>query len=90
MSLFDELRRRNVFRVAIAYVVVAWLVAQVLELILDSFGNETAGIRGIMRLTAEQADDLLIRHGKKEPPEQQDPTPPELEGAEVEELGEIG
>jgi len=27
MSLFSELRRRNVFRIAIAYSVVAWLVA---------------------------------------------------------------
>lgn len=60
------------------------------RLILDSFGNESVGIRGIMRLSPEQADDLLIRYGKKEPPGQQDPTPPELEGAEVEELGEIG
>ena len=32
---------------------------------------------------------LLIRYGKKEPPEQERPAP-ELEGAEVEELGEIG
>ena len=37
MSLFDELKRRNVFRVAIAYTVTAWLVAQVAELALDSF-----------------------------------------------------
>lgn len=39
MSFFTELRRRNVFRVAIAYAVVAWLVAQVAELALDSFGS---------------------------------------------------
>jgi TolB-like protein/Tfp pilus assembly protein PilF len=39
MSFFAELRRRNVFRVAIAYAVVAWLVAQVAELALDSFGS---------------------------------------------------
>jgi TolB-like protein/tetratricopeptide (TPR) repeat protein len=39
MSLVTELRRRNVFRVAIAYAVVAWLVAQVAELALDSFGS---------------------------------------------------
>ncbi len=38
MSFFSELRRRNVFRVAIAYSVVAWLVAQVAELALESFG----------------------------------------------------
>ena len=29
MSLFAELKRRNVFRVAIAYVVLAWLLLQV-------------------------------------------------------------
>ena len=50
----------------------------------------SASIRGIMRLTPNQADDLLIRHGKKEVPEQQDLAPPELKGAEVEELGEKG
>ena len=31
MSLFDELKRRNVFRVAAAYVVVAWLIMQVAD-----------------------------------------------------------
>ena len=39
MSFFAELKRRNVFRVAIAYVVVAWVIAQVTELALDSFGT---------------------------------------------------
>ena len=39
MSLFSELQRRNVFRVALAYSVVAWLVAQVAELAFDSFGT---------------------------------------------------
>ena len=29
MSLFAELKRRNVFRVAIAYIVISWLVLQV-------------------------------------------------------------
>ncbi len=38
MRLFAELKRRNVFRVAIAYVVVAWLLAQVADLMLDTFG----------------------------------------------------
>ncbi len=52
--------------------------------------GERASIRGIMRLTPNQADDLLIRHGKKAAPEQQDLAPPELKGAEVEELGEKG
>jgi len=37
MSLFSELRRRNVFRVGLAYLVAAWLVAQVVQLAADSF-----------------------------------------------------
>ena len=38
MPLFKELRRRNVFRVGIAYVVTAWLVIQVVETIFPAFG----------------------------------------------------
>lgn len=37
MSLFNELKRRNVFRVAIAYLVVAWLLIQVLSIATDVF-----------------------------------------------------
>jgi len=37
LSLFNELKRRKVFRVAIGYGVGAWLVAQVAALIADSF-----------------------------------------------------
>ena len=37
-NFFGELKRRNVFRVAIAYAVVAWVVAQIVELAADSFG----------------------------------------------------
>ena len=36
MSLFNELKRRNVFRVGLAYVVSAWVIAQVASLVLDS------------------------------------------------------
>ena len=36
MSLFNELKRRNVFRVGIAYVVLAWLVMQVADVILNN------------------------------------------------------
>ena len=38
MGIFDELNRRNVFRVAVAYLIVAWLVAQVADLVLDNIG----------------------------------------------------
>jgi len=39
LSLFNELKRRNVFRVAIAYTVIAWLLAQVADLAFDNFGT---------------------------------------------------
>ena len=38
MGLIAELRRRNVIRVAIAYAVFAWLLAQVADLAFDTFG----------------------------------------------------
>ena len=37
LSLFNELKRRKVFRVGIAYVIAAWLVAQVADLVADNF-----------------------------------------------------
>jgi adenylate cyclase len=45
VSLFAELRRRNVFRVAAAYVVTAWLVIQVVETILPAFGFGDTAVR---------------------------------------------
>ena len=36
MSFIAELKRRNVFRVAIAYVIVAWLVLQVADVVLNN------------------------------------------------------
>ena len=36
MSLFNELKRRNVIRVAIAYAVVAWLILQIADVILNN------------------------------------------------------
>jgi adenylate cyclase len=36
-GFIEELRYRNVFRVAIAYVVAGWLVAQVADLAADAF-----------------------------------------------------
>ncbi len=36
MSFFDELKRRNVIRVGIAYVIVAWLVMQFADVVLNN------------------------------------------------------
>lgn len=38
MGLIAEMKRRNVFRVAVAYTVIAWLLAQVADLAFDNFG----------------------------------------------------
>jgi TolB-like protein len=37
VSFFTELKRRNVFRVGIAYLIGSWLLAQIAELLLDTF-----------------------------------------------------
>ena len=36
MSFFEELKRRNIFKVAIAYVVVGWLLLQVSEILVPA------------------------------------------------------
>jgi len=45
LSFFNELKRRNVFRVGAAYVVAAWLVIQVVETVLPAFGFGNAAVR---------------------------------------------
>lgn len=52
MSLFKELRRRNVFRVGAAYIIIAWLVAQVLQLVFESFGTPDWAIKTVLVLLA--------------------------------------
>jgi adenylate cyclase len=52
MSLFTELRRRNVFRFATAYVVSAWLIVQVVETLFPIFGLSAAAIRLVVILLA--------------------------------------
>ncbi len=39
MSLFSELQRRNVFRVAIGYLVSSWLLLEVADVLLGTFGT---------------------------------------------------
>jgi len=39
MSFFNELKRRNVFRVGIAYAVVSWLVLQVADIVFEAIGT---------------------------------------------------
>lgn len=41
MSRFDELRNRDVFKVAVAYLVGAWLVLQIADVVLNNLGAPT-------------------------------------------------
>jgi len=52
MSLFNELKRRNVLRVAAAYVVAAWLVVQVVETLFPVYGLSDAAIRLVISVLA--------------------------------------
>ena len=48
MSLFGELKRRNVFRAAAAYFVTAWLIIQVAETLFPVFGLADSAIRMVV------------------------------------------
>jgi TolB-like protein/Tfp pilus assembly protein PilF len=48
LSFFQELKRRNVFRVGAAYVVLAWLIAQVTDVFLEPFGAPEWVIKTIL------------------------------------------
>lgn len=52
MSFFSELKRRNVFRVGFAYLITAWLVAQIADLVLDNFGAPVWFIKSLLVLFA--------------------------------------
>jgi len=48
MTLLAELKRRNVLRVAAAYVAVSWLLIQVVETLFPVFGLSDAAIRAVV------------------------------------------
>ena len=50
MSLFDELKRRNVIRTGIAYLAVSWLVIQIAETLLPVYGYGDAAIRNLVAI----------------------------------------
>jgi TolB-like protein/Flp pilus assembly protein TadD len=52
MSLFAELKRRNVIRVAIAYIVSSWLTLQVADIILPAVGAPDWVLRALLVVLA--------------------------------------
>ena len=52
MSLYNELKRRNVIRLAIAYVAISWLLIQVVETLFPIYGLSDAAIRVVVATVA--------------------------------------
>ncbi len=52
MSFLEELKRRNVLRVGIAYLITAWLVAQIADLVLDNIDSPDWVMQTIMLVLA--------------------------------------
>ena len=52
MRIIKELKRRNVFKVGIAYLVAAWLIAQILDLVFESFGTPDWVMKTVLVLLA--------------------------------------
>lgn len=52
MSFFNELKRRNVFRVAIAYLALAWLLIEVTDTLFPAFGIPAWAFRFVVILFA--------------------------------------
>ena len=57
------------------------------SIIVDRTAWGEARIQSISRVNPDQVEQILIHYGKIEPGDTEDPTPPEISGAEVEELG---
>lgn len=60
MSFVAELKRRNVIRVALAYVVASWLLVQVMEIAADAFGAPDWVLKLLITLLAVGLVPLLV------------------------------
>jgi hypothetical protein len=56
------------------------------SVVFGGLNDDKISVQSISRVNAEQAEEILIRFGKKEPAEKRTPEPQEVGGAEVEEL----
>lgn len=60
MSFFAELKRRNVFRVGLAYIVIAWVLLQVVDFVLDVIGVPNWIIQVLVLLTVIGLPAMLV------------------------------
>ncbi|MDH5345080.1 MAG: hypothetical protein OEW59_04890, partial [Gammaproteobacteria bacterium] len=51
-GLFHELKRRNVVRVGVAYIIVGWVAVQIAELLFDAFGTPEWVLKTVIVLIA--------------------------------------
>ena len=67
MSFFEELKRRNVFRVGIAYGVAAWLLIQVSDTVFPRIGLPDSAVTLVIALLAigfdRFEDTVFVRGG---------------------------
>ena len=56
MSFFAELRRRNVVRVGLAYIVIGWILAQVAEFAFENFGAPDWVLKTFVAVAYRQND----------------------------------
>jgi hypothetical protein len=61
MSFFEELKRRNVFRVGVAYLIVAWLTLQVTDIVVPILELPDAFSKGVLLLLAQSPSCWLGR-----------------------------
>ena len=47
-QFFGELKRRNVFRAGVGYLILAWLVVQIADVLLDAFESPSWIIQSIV------------------------------------------
>jgi len=60
MAIFDELRRRNVHRVALGYMAGAWLLIQIADTVFPRLGLSEAAITGVIVMLAIGFFPILI------------------------------
>ena len=60
MSFLEELKRRNVLRVAAAYAALSWLLIQVAGTLLPLFGLPASAVRGVVIMLAAASVPLLV------------------------------
>ena len=60
IRIFEELKRRNVLRVAAAYIVTSWLVVQVVETLFPVYGLSDEAIRLVVNILAISLIPVLV------------------------------